>query len=100
MTNEDIIDLVNRMKLGAIVVVLPPGRSARMGPIAGFPQLIMARRKLLAARRIRATLSGKIDDLQFSSLHAPIFDPKISRVACLAVHGIAFTYQFDSPGRR
>jgi hypothetical protein len=37
MTNEDIIDLVNRMKLGAIVVVLPPGRSARMGPIARFP---------------------------------------------------------------
>ena len=28
MTNEDVIDLVNRMKLGAIVVVLPPGRSA------------------------------------------------------------------------
>ena len=35
MTNEDIIDLVNRVKLGAIVVVLPPGRSAWMGPIAG-----------------------------------------------------------------
>jgi hypothetical protein len=34
----------------------------------------MARRKSLAARFIRATLSGKIDDLQFSSLHAPIFD--------------------------
>jgi lipoprotein-anchoring transpeptidase ErfK/SrfK len=31
MTNEDIIDLVNRVKLGAIVVVLPPW----MGPIAG-----------------------------------------------------------------
>ena len=28
MTNEDVIDLVNRVKLGAIVVVLPPGRSA------------------------------------------------------------------------
>ena len=28
MTNEDVIDLANRMKLGAIVVVLPPGRSA------------------------------------------------------------------------
>jgi len=35
MTNEDIIDLVNRVKLGAIVVVLPRGRSAWMGPIAG-----------------------------------------------------------------
>jgi lipoprotein-anchoring transpeptidase ErfK/SrfK len=28
MTNEDVIDLVNRVKPGAIVVVLPPGRSA------------------------------------------------------------------------
>ena len=28
MTNEDVIDLVNRAKPGAIVVVLPPGRSA------------------------------------------------------------------------
>jgi lipoprotein-anchoring transpeptidase ErfK/SrfK len=28
MTNEDIIDLVNRVKPGAIVVVLAPGRSA------------------------------------------------------------------------
>ena len=28
MTNEDVIDLANRVKLGAIVVVLPPGRSA------------------------------------------------------------------------
>jgi lipoprotein-anchoring transpeptidase ErfK/SrfK len=28
MTNEDVIDLVNRVKLGTIVVVLPPGRSA------------------------------------------------------------------------
>ena len=28
MTNEDVIDLVNRVKQGAIVVVLPPGRSA------------------------------------------------------------------------
>ena len=35
MTNEDIIDLVNRVKLGAIVVVLPPGWSAWMWPIAG-----------------------------------------------------------------
>ena len=35
MTNEDIIDLMKRVKLGAIVVVLPPGRSAWMGPIAG-----------------------------------------------------------------
>ncbi len=28
MINEDVIDLVNRVKPGAIVVVLPPGRSA------------------------------------------------------------------------
>jgi lipoprotein-anchoring transpeptidase ErfK/SrfK len=28
MTSEDIIDLVNRVKPGAIVVVLAPGRSA------------------------------------------------------------------------
>ena len=28
MTNEDVIDLVNRVKPGGIVVVLPPGRSA------------------------------------------------------------------------
>jgi len=28
MTNEDVIDLVNRVKPGAIVVVLAPGRSA------------------------------------------------------------------------
>src|SRR3954466_3121353 len=28
LTNEDIIDLVNRVKPGAVVVVLPPGRSA------------------------------------------------------------------------
>ena len=28
MTNEDIIDLVNRVEPGATVVVLPPGRSA------------------------------------------------------------------------
>jgi len=28
MTNEDVIDLVNRVQPGAIVVVLPPGRSA------------------------------------------------------------------------
>ena len=27
MTNEDVIDLVNRVKPGAIVVVLPPGRA-------------------------------------------------------------------------
>jgi len=28
MTNEDVIDLVNRVKPGVIVVVLSPGRSA------------------------------------------------------------------------
>ena len=35
MTNEDVIDLVDRVKPGAIVVVLPPGRSAWLGPVAG-----------------------------------------------------------------
>ena len=34
MTNEDVIDLVNRVKLGAIVVVLPRGRSASLGSVA------------------------------------------------------------------
>jgi lipoprotein-anchoring transpeptidase ErfK/SrfK len=28
MTNEDVIDLFGRVKQGATVVVLPPGRSA------------------------------------------------------------------------
>ena len=31
MTNEDVIDLFNRVKPGTIVVVLPPGRNAWMG---------------------------------------------------------------------
>jgi lipoprotein-anchoring transpeptidase ErfK/SrfK len=35
MTNEDVIDLFDRMKLGATVVVLPPGRSAWIGSVAG-----------------------------------------------------------------
>ena len=35
MTNEDVIDLFDRVKPGAIVVVLAPSRSAGMGPIAG-----------------------------------------------------------------
>ena len=34
MTNEDVIDLFDRVRQGAIVVVLPPGRSAWNGPIA------------------------------------------------------------------
>jgi lipoprotein-anchoring transpeptidase ErfK/SrfK len=34
MTNEDVIDLFDRVRQGAIVVVLPPGRSASVGPIA------------------------------------------------------------------
>jgi lipoprotein-anchoring transpeptidase ErfK/SrfK len=34
MTNEDAIDLFDRVKPGATVVVLPPGRSAWMGAIA------------------------------------------------------------------
>src|SRR5260370_36054697 len=41
-----------------------------------------------AARCIRATLFGKIDDLQFPPLRVHILIPKISGVACLAVqHG-------------
>jgi len=35
MTNEDVIDLFDRVKPGAIVVVLPPGRRAWLGPTAG-----------------------------------------------------------------
>jgi hypothetical protein len=29
MTNEDVIDLYNRVKLGAVVVVLAPGQGIR-----------------------------------------------------------------------
>jgi lipoprotein-anchoring transpeptidase ErfK/SrfK len=35
MTNEDVIDLFDRVRQGATVVVLPPGRSAWNGPSAG-----------------------------------------------------------------
>jgi lipoprotein-anchoring transpeptidase ErfK/SrfK len=35
MTNEDVIDLFDRVKQGATVVVLPPGGSALIGPNAG-----------------------------------------------------------------
>jgi lipoprotein-anchoring transpeptidase ErfK/SrfK len=35
MTNEDVIDLFGRVQQGAVVVVLPPTRSASMGPITG-----------------------------------------------------------------
>jgi lipoprotein-anchoring transpeptidase ErfK/SrfK len=35
MTNEDVIDLFDRVKPGAIVVVLPPGRRAWLGPTVG-----------------------------------------------------------------
>ena len=34
MTNEDVIDLFGRVRLGATVVVLPPGRSASLGSAA------------------------------------------------------------------
>ena len=34
MTNEDVIDLFDRATPGATVVVLAPGQSAWMGPIA------------------------------------------------------------------
>jgi lipoprotein-anchoring transpeptidase ErfK/SrfK len=36
MTNEDIIDLFDRVKPGAVVVVLPPGQSGWGGPIAAL----------------------------------------------------------------
>jgi hypothetical protein len=32
MTNEDVIDLFDRVTPGAIVVVLPPGRRASIAP--------------------------------------------------------------------
>ena len=35
MTNEDVIDLFDRVKSGTTVVVLPPRQNAWMGPIAG-----------------------------------------------------------------
>jgi lipoprotein-anchoring transpeptidase ErfK/SrfK len=35
MTNEDVIDLFDRVRQGATVVVLPPGQSPGIGPIAG-----------------------------------------------------------------
>jgi lipoprotein-anchoring transpeptidase ErfK/SrfK len=35
MTNEDVIDLFDRVRQGATVVVLAPGQGAWMGPIAG-----------------------------------------------------------------
>ena len=38
MTNEDVIDLFDRVRQGAIVVVLPPGRSASIGPVAADPR--------------------------------------------------------------
>ena len=36
MTNEDVIDLFDRVKMGATVVVLPPGQRASLRPVAGF----------------------------------------------------------------
>jgi hypothetical protein len=35
MTNEDVIDLFDRVKQGATVVVLAPGQSGRIGSISG-----------------------------------------------------------------
>ena len=35
MTNEDVIDLFGRVRLGATVVVFPPGRSASLAPTGG-----------------------------------------------------------------
>jgi hypothetical protein len=36
MTNEDVIDLFDRVKLGATVVVLAPGQSGGDGPTVGI----------------------------------------------------------------
>ncbi|MGH6682157.1 MAG: L,D-transpeptidase [Bradyrhizobium sp.] len=36
MTNRDVIDLYNRVKPGATVVVLAPGQSSGLGPFAGL----------------------------------------------------------------
>jgi len=36
MTNRDVIDLYNRVRPGATVVVLAPGQSSGLGPFAGF----------------------------------------------------------------
>jgi lipoprotein-anchoring transpeptidase ErfK/SrfK len=36
MTNEDVIDLFDRVRPGATVVVLAPGQAGRIGPFAGF----------------------------------------------------------------
>jgi lipoprotein-anchoring transpeptidase ErfK/SrfK len=36
MTNEDVIDLFDRVRLGATVIVLPPGQRASLAPVAGF----------------------------------------------------------------
>jgi hypothetical protein len=35
MTNEDVIDLFDRVRTGATVVVLAPGQRGWMGPFAG-----------------------------------------------------------------
>jgi hypothetical protein len=35
MTNEDVIDLFDRVKVGANVVVLAPGQSGGSGPTVG-----------------------------------------------------------------
>jgi hypothetical protein len=35
MTNEDVIDLFDRVKTGTTVVVLAPGQSGLIGSIAG-----------------------------------------------------------------
>jgi lipoprotein-anchoring transpeptidase ErfK/SrfK len=37
MTNEDVIDLFDRAKLGATVIVLAPGQSGSSAPAAGRP---------------------------------------------------------------
>jgi lipoprotein-anchoring transpeptidase ErfK/SrfK len=36
MRNEDVIDLFDRVKLGSVVVVLPPGQSAQAGTESGW----------------------------------------------------------------
>jgi lipoprotein-anchoring transpeptidase ErfK/SrfK len=42
MTNEDAIDLYNRVKIGTPVVVLPPGRGPRLFSFANGPRVVAA----------------------------------------------------------
>jgi hypothetical protein len=60
----------------------------------------MARRKSLAAGLLGRHFLEKLMTCSFRHCTPLFLIAKISRVACLAVYGIAFTYRFDSPGWR